>query len=448
MGLFPAVTSNMLAMVGVGPFLTIPLILAAMGGPQALFGWIFGALISLCDGMVWAELGAAMPDSGGSYDYLQQAFGPRSLGKLMGFLFLWQIMLTGPLTAASGGVGFADYTRFLLPHMGHAAHTGVAMSVCIVATILLYRDIHSIGRISIVLWSGLILAMGIIIWSGATHFDAARAFQFPAGAFHLSTQFFLGLGAATLISTYDFSGYFNVCLIGGEIRKPASTIPSAIISSILILAVLYFAMSLSIIGVVPWREAIGSHAIISDFTARLYGSGAASLMTLLILWIAFASVFCGLLGFTRVPYAAAAQGQFFPWFARVHPKRNFPSFSVVAMGAISAAACLLSLGALIRMLIVIQVVTQFAAQCVGLMIIRRFRPHIARPFRMPLYPLPVLVALAGWLFILCSSGPEYIWTGFAVTAGGILAYLWRARGLREWPFSSEYEHPVEAEPRA
>ncbi|MGH9618319.1 MAG: hypothetical protein ACRD45_01230, partial [Bryobacteraceae bacterium] len=73
MGLFPAITSNMLAMVGVGPFLTIPLILGAMGGPQALLGWIFGALISLCDGMVWAELGAAMPGSGGSYDYLQQA---------------------------------------------------------------------------------------------------------------------------------------------------------------------------------------------------------------------------------------------------------------------------------------------------------------------------------------------------------------------------------------
>jgi amino acid transporter len=375
-----------------------------------------------------------MPDSGGSYYYLQQAFGPKSFGKLMGFLFLWQVMLVGPLTAASGGVGFADYARYLFPHMNDILHTGVAMAVCIAATVLLYRDIRAIGRISIVLWTGLMLAMGIIIWSGATHFSATRAFQFPPGAFHLSTQFFLGLGAATLITTYDFSGYFNVCLIGGEVEKPAITIPRTVILSILILAVLYLAMSLSIIGVVPWSEAMNSKAIISDFTARLYGWNAARLMTALILWIAFASVFCVLLGYTRVPYAAAAQGQFFSAFARLHPKRYFPSFSVVAMGVISTAACLLSLDALIRMLIVIQIVTQFAAQCVAVVVIRRNRPDIARPFKMPLYPLPVLVALGGWLFILCSSGIEYILTGIAVTAGGVLAYLWRANRKREWPY--------------
>ncbi len=434
MSLFPAVASNMLSMVGVGPFLTIPLILGTMGGPQALLGWIFGALISLCDGLVWSELGAAMPDSGGSYDYLQQAFGSKSLGKLMGFLFLWQVMLVGPLIAASGGVGFADYARYLFRPMSAVQHTGVAMAVCIAATVLLYRDIRAVGRISVVLWTGLVLAMGIIIWSGATHFVAARAFQLPSGAFHLSTAFFLGLGAATLITTYDFSGYFNVCLIGGEIEKPARTIPRTILLSILILAALYLAMSLSIVGVVPWREAMNSNAIISDFTARLYGSNAARLMTALILWIAFASVFCVLLGFTRVPYAAAAQGQFFSCFARVHPRRCFPSFSVVAMGIISTAACLLTLDALIRTLIVTQIVTQFAAQCVGLIVIRRSRPDIARPFKMPLYPLPVLLALAGWIFVLCCSGPAYILTGLGVTFGGVLAYLWRARRARDWPF--------------
>lgn len=434
MTLFPAVASNMLDMVGVGPFLTIPLILAAMGGPQALLGWIFGALISLCDGLIWAELGAAMPDSGGSYDYLQQAFGPKSLGKLMGFLFLWQVMLVGPLTAASGGVGFADYAHYLFPQMTGTYHTGVAMAVCIAATILLYRDIRAIGRISIVLWAGLMLAMGIIIWSGAAHFSAARAFELPPGVFHLSTQFFLGLGAATLITTYDFSGYFNVCLIGGEIEKPATTIPRTIILSIVILAALYLAMSLSIIGVVPWKEAINSQAIISDFTARLYGWNAARLMTVLILWIAFASVFCVLLGYTRVPYAAAAEGQFFSAFARVHPKRCFPSFSVVAMGVISTVACLFTLDALIRMLIVIQIVTQFAAQCVAVVVIRRRHPDIARPFEMPLYPLPVVTALGGWLFILCSSGITYIVTGMGVTAAGALLYLWRAHRKREWPF--------------
>jgi amino acid transporter len=428
MGLAPALASNMLTMVGVGPFLTIPLILSTMGGPQALLGWIFGALISICDGMVWSELGAAMPNSGGSYDYLQQAFGPRSWrGKLMGFLFLWQVMLAGPLTAASGGVGFADYARFLYPQLSGLEHTGLAMAVCIGSTVLLYRDIRAIGRISIVLWAGLILAMGIIVWSGAAHFSAERAFDFPKGAFHLSTNFFLGLGAGTLISTYDFSGYFNVCLIGGEIKNAASTIPRTIFLSVSILTVLYMAMSLSIIGVVPWREAMHSTAIISDFTASLYGPTAARWMTALILWIAFASVFCGLLGYTRVPYAAAAEGQFFSWFARVHPKRSFPSVSVVVMGGIATLACLFTLDAIIRMLIVVQIVTQLAAQCVAVVLIRRNRPDIYRPFQMPLYPLPVFVALTGWIFVLVCSGWFYVASGFCVMVAGVLAFFWRAQ---------------------
>ncbi|MBV9762462.1 MAG: amino acid permease [Acidobacteriaceae bacterium] len=435
MGLFPALAANMLQMVGVGPFLTIPLILAAMGGPQALLGWILGALISLCDGLVWAELGAAMPGSGGSYDYLQQAFGPNSLGRLMGFLFLWQVMLAAPLTAASGGVGFGDYARYLLPWLTGPEQKVMAVAVCLVSTWLLYRDIRSIGKISTVLWVGLMIAMCAIIWGGAWHFDAARAFDFPAGAFHLSPGFFLGLGGATLLSMYDYSGYFTVCLIGGEVKNPSVTIPRCVLLSIGILAVMYMAMTLSIIGVLPWREAIGSHAIVSDFMERLYGVKAASVMTGLILWVAFASVFCVLLGYTRVPYAAAAEGHFFSAFARVHPRRHFPSFSVVYMGVVSAAVCFLSLEALIKALIVIQIITQFIAQCIAVILIRRRRAR-ALPFRMPWYPVPALVAIGGWIFILVESGAWYIASGFALLALGVAAYLWRARRLMEWPWNA------------
>ena len=434
MGLFPALTSNMLNMVGVGPFITIPLILSAMGGPQALLGWILGAIIAASDGLVWAELGAAMPGSGGSYDYLQQAFGPRSLGRLMGFLFLWQVMLSAPLTAASGSVGFADYARYLVPSLTPVEQKLIAIGVCLVSTGLLYRDIRSIGKISAVLWFGLIAAMGIIIWGGAWHFQAATAFNFPSGAFHLSPSFFMGLGGATLISMYDFSGYFNVCLIGGEIKNPTVNIPRVVLLSIGILAVLYLAMSFSIIGVLPWQSAVHSTAIVSDFMERLYGAKAAALMTGLILWVAFASVFCVLLGYSRVPYAAAAEGHFFSAFARVHPKRHFPSFSVVFMGVMSAAACLLPLEALIKALIIIQIVTQFAAQCIAVILIRGVRKDIRRPFSMPLYPLPVLIALAGWIFILVSSGRIYVIAGIAVVLLGIVAYLWRARQIAQWPW--------------
>jgi amino acid transporter len=434
MGLFPALTANMLQMVGVGPFLTIPLILSTMHGPQALAGWVLGGLIAACDGLVWAELGAAMPGTGGSYEYLQQAYGSQSLGRLMGFLFLWQVMLSAPLTAASGGVGFADYARYLAPGMTDTVHRLVAVAVCLAATVLLYRNIHSIGKISTVLWIGLMTALGIIIWSGAWHFQPRLAFQFPPNAFHLSSAFFVGLGGATLISMYDYSGYFTVCLIGGEVKNPSTTIPRTILLSIGILAVLYIAMSLSIIGVLPWQEAARSQAIVSEFMEHLYGSKAASAMTILILWVAFASVFCVLLGYTRVPFAAASEGRFFSAFARVHPTQHFPAFSVIFMGVLSAAACLLTLEALIKELIILQILTQFAAQCVAVILIRRRRKNIVRPFSMPLYPLPVLVALGGWLYILFSSEKQYVLTGLAMLIFGICAYLWRARRLAEWPW--------------
>jgi amino acid transporter len=250
----------------------------------------------------------------------------------------------------------------------------------------------------------------------------------------LSPGFFAGLGAATLISMYDFSGYFNVCLIGGEVKNPARTIPRCVLLSIGILAVLYLAMNFSIIGVLPWSQAMKSQSIMSDFTQHLYGARAAYWMTLLILWVAFASVFCVLLGYTRVPFAAAVEGRFFSAFGRLHPTRRFPSFSVVYMGVVSSLACLLSLEALIKALLVIQIVTQFAAQCIAVVVIRKNRPDIARPFCMPLFPLPAVVAMAGWIFILGTSGLVYVLSGLALVGFGIAAYLLRARQKREWPW--------------
>jgi amino acid transporter len=436
MGLFPALAANMLQMVGVGPFLTIPLILSTMHGPQALAGWVLGGLIAACDGLVWAELGAAMPGTGGSYEYLQQAFGPQSLGRLMGFLFLWQVMLSAPLTAASGGLGFADYARYLFPGMSDLTHRAVAVGVCLAATVLLYRNIRSIGKISTILWVGLMLTIFIIIWSGFSHFHPGLAFSFPPGAFQFSNTFFIGLGGATLLSMYDYSGYFTVCLIGGEIKKPATTIPRSILLSIGILAVLFIAMSVAIIGVLPWQEAARSQAVVSEFMEKIYGSTAASAITIMILWVAFASVFCVLLGYTRVPFAAACEGRFFSVFARVHPKQHFPSFSVIFLGVLSAAACMLTLEQLIKELIILQILTQFAAQCVAVILIRRYRKSIRRPFSMPLYPIPVVIALCGWLYILFSSEKEYYLTGLGLLVVGVLSYLWRAKRLKEWPFAA------------
>jgi len=148
-----------------------------------------------------------------------------------------------------------------------------------------------------------------------------------------------------------------------------------------------------------------------------------------------------LLGYSRVPFAAAVDGRFFRPFARIHPKRHFPSFSVVFMGFTAAAACLLTLDIVVNALIVIQVLVQFMAQVVAVTLIRRNRPDIERPFHMPLYPITSVIAFLGWLYILIASGVLYILSGFALLAFGVLAYLWRSRRTGEWPFEAAWATP-------
>ena len=436
MGLAGAMSANILNMVGIGPFITIPLALAAMGGPQAMLGWILGAILCLCDGMVWAELGSALPRSGGPYHYLLQAFGPKSWGRMFSFLFLWQSLLIGPISIATGAVGFGQYASFLAPHLQHAHLVMIAMAVCLVNTGLLYRNIRSISAVSIVIT---VAVLGTCLWivvSGAMHFNGAIAFSFPAHAFHLSRPFWLGLGSATLIAVYDYGGYNNVCFIGEEVRAPRKTIPRAIVYSIILIAILYLAMNLSIIGTVPWQQGQHSRAIVADYMQILYGRWGGLLVSGLILVASWGSVFAIILGFSRVPYAAAADGRFFKPFARLHPTGKFPTTSLLFMGGLAAVACLFSLADLISVLIVIQTMIQFAAQCVAVILLRRKSVAAPGAFRMPLYPLPAIVALAGWIYIVVSSNPSHIAIGFAMAmAGRDPVFAASQTEKREWPFN-------------
>ncbi|GBC82436.1 Serine/threonine exchanger SteT [bacterium HR10] len=445
-GLLQATSTNMLNMIGIGPFITLPIMIATMGGPHALIGWIVGALISLCDGLVWAELGAAMPGSGGPYLYLQQAYGPNRWGRLMSFLYIWQTIFIAPLSIASGAVGFALYTKYFWPTMTAWETKLLAAGLCLFVTALLYRDIRSVGRVSVALWIVVMLTVGWVVISGLRHFEWRLVLDLPPEAFRLSREFLMGLGGATLIAMYSYGGYFNVCLFGGEVKDPGSTIPRSIILAILAVAALYITMSVTILGVIPWREAMRSSSIVSDFIARLYGPWAGSLVTGLILWASLGSIFAILLGYSRVPYAAAVEGRFFAPFARLHPTKRFPAFSLVMVGLLSAAACWFTLDAIIKALLVIQIVIQYIAQIAAVVMLRHFRPDIARPFRMWLYPVPVLIAFLGWMYILVSSGLPFILAGLGLLVLGTGAYLWRAYRKREWPFASKPAEEVSLHP--
>jgi amino acid transporter len=433
-GLRAATTLNMLSMIGAGPFLTIPLILQSMQGPQALLGWIVGALVALADGLVWAELGAALPGSGGGYRYLLEAYGSRGPGRLMSFLFLWQTVIAFPLMMASGAVGFAHYLQYLVPSLGPWQMKALAAFVCLLSAALVYRRIDHVGRWGTLFGALVLAAIGWVILEGVLH-GRTEALRVPAGAWQLSGSFWAGLGGATLYSVYDYLGYNNICSYAGEVRRPAATIPRSIVLSVLLVAALYLSMNVAIISAMPWQEAASSQYVVSDFIARLRPGMAATVMTWLILVTIFAALFAAMAATSRIPYAAAVEGHFFPSFGRLHPSGRFPSFSVVFVGAASALACLLELDALITALMAIYVVIG-ALPIIGAATALRRRPDVARPFSMWAYPLPSLVAAAGWIAILVTSGVWYILAGVGLLVVGVASYLWRARRADEWPFAT------------
>jgi APA family basic amino acid/polyamine antiporter len=465
MGLGSATALNMIDMIGVGPFITMPLVLGAMGGPQALLGWIAGAVLAVCDGLVSAELGSVFPGSGGSYRYLSEIYGPQKWGRLISFLFIWQLSFSAPLSIASGCIGLAGYAAFYWPgletvYVAHSASlhvpgaglfqvswivtpgTALAIGICIFTVVLLYRRITVIGRLSKALWVIVMGTIGWIIFAGLTHFNAARAFDFPPGAFTLSRGFFAGLGGALLVSTYDYWGYYNVCYLGDEIKDPTRNIPRALLLSILLVACLYLMMNLCILAVVPWREMLQAGQnnsglyVVSIFMQKIYGAWAARLVTGLVIVTAFASVFSLTLGYSRVPYAAALDGNYFRAFAKVHPVYRFPYVSLLALGVAAAAFCFLRLRDAIAALVVIRLVLQFLVQAVGLIVFRVTRPEVVRPFRMWLYPLPALAAIAGFLFILFNRENALKEVRYAVVIllAGLAVYMIRAWRGREWPF--------------
>ncbi len=441
LGLKEATALNMIDMVGIGPFVVIPLVIKAMGGPQCLLAWVAGALLALFDGFVWAELGAAMPQAGGSYVFLREAYGPGRWGRLMSFLFVWQTLIQAPLVMASGAIGFAQYFSYLVP-LGRYAQKAVSGALIVVLVFLLYRRITTIGRISLLLWVGVVGTILWLIWGGATHFDAQLAFSYPAGAWDLSWVFFAGLGAATVNTIYTYWGYYNVCHLGAEIREPERNIPRGIFLSILGIAVLYLAMQTSILGVLSWQQAQDSPFIVSAFFERIYGLHAATLATVLILWVAFASLFSVILGYSRVPYAAAVDGNFFSVFGRVHPTKRFPHISLLTLGAAGFVFSLLfRLSDVIRAILAMRLLVQFIGQAIGVMILHRRWPSGRLPFKMWLYPWPAVVAIFGWAALFVATGRRFVLGGLFVILLGAAVYLFQARYRREWPFGEAQGKP-------
>jgi basic amino acid/polyamine antiporter, APA family len=448
LGILNATSINMSNMIGIGPFITVPIILTTMGGPQALLAWFAGAVLAIADGLVISELGAALPGSGGTYTFLRDSYNRESWGKLMAWLFAWEFLFFGPLEIASGTIGMTQYMSYLWK--GLARHPWgmklVAASIAVVVMISLYRKIHDVARLMLILWITTLVTTGWVIVTGLIHMNYHLAFDFPPGAFHLNWAFLIGLGSGTIVVIYNYLGYYQVCYLGDEVKRPERTIPYAVIISILAVTVIDFLLSYSFVSVIPWREMVkrgspANLAVASVFMDKIYGHWAAVLLTAMILFTAFASVFALMLGYSRIPYAAARDGLFFSWFGKLHAKGEFPNRSLILVGVLAAVASLFNLGDIITGLMVARILVQFVGHTVGLFVLRKTQPEVKLPFKMWLYPFPAILALVGWLYIFASpafqpGGWKFMVYAFTTICVGIAGYFVLARKKHIWPMAA------------
>ena len=411
----------MIDMVGIGPFITIPYILSTMGGARCMAAWLLAGLLAICDGIVTAELASEMPRAGGSYVFLRESFG--RAGRLISFLFLFQILISAPLSLASGCIGFAQYLEPILPAAGKSIPL-TATLVCIAIVLLLLRRIDAIGKFSIVLWVGVLGTLAVVIAAGLPHLKF-EAFAFWSAPRHDNLTGYAGLGAAMIFAVYDYLGYYNIAYLGDEVKEPEKTIPRVIVISILAIAVIYIVMQACIISVLPYETASTSHSVVADYIRALIGPQAAKWVSVMILWTAFASIFSVMLGYSRILFAAARDKNFFSIFAKLHATQAYPFVSVLFLGAVTALFVWLPLRHIIAGILSIRAIIPFMAQIVGAIVLRVREPERPRPFRMWLYPLPAIVALGLWGYVVISPQKHLRVAALYVMAAGALFFFLR-----------------------
>jgi fructoselysine transporter len=427
--LLQATSINMIDMIGIGPFVVMPIVVSQFNNGLFLWAWIFGAFTAFVDGMIWSELGAKYPLAGGTYNFHRIAFGEK-YGKLMSFLFVWQTSIQAPLVIASGAIGFAEYFSYIVP-LDIVQRKLVSGALVVIVFLLLYRRIETIGKISVVLWTVVILTVCWIIFTGLSHQQHSMQFMPKGEESFFTYAFWAAVGQGSVKTVYSYLGYYNVCHLGGEIKKPERNIPRSIFISIGGIAVLYLLMNISVMSVVSWQEIRPDEKyLVSMFMERIYGHEAGIIITVFILWIALASLFAIVLGYSRIPYAAAVDGNFFSIFSKLHPTKNFPYVSLIVLCAIGFVfSMIFRLRQVIDSILAMRILVQFVGQAIGMMLLRKKFGTANLPFKMWLYPLPVILSILIWLFLFVSTGWFAIW-GSLIAAAGVAVYF-LTRNLRQ-----------------
>lgn len=416
----------MIDMVGIGPFVVMPIVVAQFNNGLFIWAWLFGAFTAFADAMVWSELGAKYPLAGGTYNFHRIAFGEKG-GRLMSFLFVWQTSIQAPLVVASATIGFAQYLTYIVP-LEFWQQKMVSGALVLLVFFLLYRKIEAIGRISVIMGSVVVLTILWIIISGLMAQQQPVKFFPDGGETIFSYALWAAVGQASVKTVYAYLGYYNVCHLGGEIRNPGVNIPRSIFISIFGIAALYLLMNISVMSVIPWQTVNKENKyLVSTFMQLIYGNQAGVLVTILILCIAFSSLFAVVLGYSRVPYAAAADGNFFRIFAKLHPTKQFPHVSLIVLCSLGFIFSLLfRLSDVISSILAMRIIVQFIGQAVGVVLLRNRYGSTDLPFRMWLFPLPVILSIAIWIFLFVSTGWFALW-GSLIALAGVGIYFIKIR---------------------
>ncbi|HWR32231.1 MAG TPA: APC family permease [Chitinophagaceae bacterium] len=424
--LLQATSINMIDMVGIGPFLVMPFVVAQFSSGLFVWAWIFGAITALVDALIWSELGANYPLAGGTYNFHRIAFGEKG-GRLMSFLYVWQTSIQAPLVMASAAIGFAEHLTYIVP-MELWQQKIVSGCLVILVFLLLYRKIETIGKISVVMGTIVVLTIAWIIISGMMNQQHSIKIIPSGNESFFSYVFWAAIGSASVKTVYAYLGYYNVCHLGGEIKNPGKNIPRSIFISIFGIAILYLLMNISVMGVMEWAKVDKSNKhLVSSFMEQLYGPVAGTIVTVLILCIAFSSLFAVVLGYSRVPYAAAVDGNYFKIFSKLHHSKNFPYISLIFLCALGFVfSLLMRMRDVIDSILAMRIVVQFIAQAVGVVLIRKKFGSKDLPFKMLLFPVPVVVSIAIWIFLFISTGWFALW-GSLVAIAGVIVYLLKTR---------------------
>jgi amino acid transporter len=396
----------------------------------------------------------------------------------MAFLFIWQFLISGPLELGSGLVAINQFAPSLSQDLkefneqhtwrwkwgdwedptGESQPVGIAIgpsrlfafALGLLIMLLLYRNISSLGKLTVTFWVGVLFAIVWILLEGAIRFDRNIAFDYSGDAAAFPDGFAGRLGLAMILAIYSYLGYYNVCYIGDEVREPGRVIPRSIVLSTLAVIVLFIGLHLAMLGTVPWYKVLEQSAESDDyslpakFMETIHGPWAAAAITVLLIWCCFGSAFAGLLGYSRIPYGAARNGHFFSIFARVHPGERIPHFSLLLVGALMLFWAFFDLQTVINALITTRILEQFVGQIVAVVLLRTYQPDRYRPYKMVLYPLPCLLALIGWLFLYWSAGWFFIALGIGTLTIGVGVFLVWSRYTRTWPFELSPESPSAA----